>query len=104
MVCGAFFSGLFSRSIRPSSIARISARMRQHRVAEPVEFGLGLASVGSIISVPATGQLMVGAWKPQSISRLAMSSTVTPALSANGRVSMMHSCATRPFGPVKSTS
>ena len=51
------------------------------------------------IVVPATGQLMVGGWKPQSISRLAMSSTVTPALLAKGRTSMMHSCATRPFAP-----
>ena len=56
----------------------------------------GSLSVGSIISVPATGQLMVGAWKPQSISRLATSSTVTPK-SLKTRVSTMHSCATRPF-------
>ena len=46
-------------------------------------------SVGSIIRVPGTGQLMVGGWKPQSMSRLAMSSTVTPARSLRGRVSMM---------------
>jgi hypothetical protein len=70
---------------------------RAWRIAEAVDLGLGLDSVGSIISVPATGQLMVGAWKPQSIRRLATSSTVTPALSTSGRVSMMHSCATRPL-------
>ena len=35
-------------------------------------------SVGSTMSVPATGKLMVGAWKPKSMSRLATSSTVTP--------------------------
>ena len=58
---------------------------------------LGSLSVGSIISVPATGQLIVGAWKPQSISRLATSSTVTPASSLSGRVSTMHSWATRPL-------
>ena len=58
---------------------------------------LGSDSVGSIIKVPATGQLMVGAWKPLSTRRLATSSTVTPADCCRGRVSMMHSCATRPF-------
>ena len=50
--------------------------------------------------VPATGQLMVGGWKPQSISRLATSSFVTPALFWNGRRSTMHSCATSPSAPV----
>ena len=35
-------------------------------------------SVGSTISVPATGKLIVGAWKPKSMRRLATSSTVTP--------------------------
>ena len=34
--------------------------------------------MGSIIRVPATGKLIVGAWNPKSISRLATSSTVTP--------------------------
>jgi hypothetical protein len=38
--------------------------MRDHRVAEAVELALGSLSVGSIISVPATGKLTVGAWKP----------------------------------------
>ena len=38
-------------------------------------------SVGSIISVPATGKDMVGAWKPKSIRRLATSSTLIPLLS-----------------------
>ncbi len=58
-------------------------------------------SVGSTISVPATGKDMVGAWKPLSISRLATSSTVIPAAS-NGRMSRMHSCATRPLRPENS--
>lgn len=34
---------------------------REHGVAETIEFRLGLGLVGSIISVPATGQLIVGA-------------------------------------------
>ncbi|MNP61887.1 hypothetical protein D3C76_1571150 [compost metagenome] len=60
-------------------------------------------SVGSIISVPATGNDMVGAWKPKSIRRLATSSTLMPLLSFSGRRSRMHSCATRPLLPVYST-
>ncbi|MNN68558.1 hypothetical protein D3C81_1842790 [compost metagenome] len=60
-------------------------------------------SVGSTISVPATGKDMVGAWKPKSISRFATSSTPMPLLSLSGRRSRMHSWATRPFSPVYST-
>ncbi|MCY1179533.1 hypothetical protein D9M73_199380 [compost metagenome] len=56
-------------------------------------------SVGSIISVPATGNDMVGAWKPKSIRRLATSSTLMPLVSFSGRRSRMHSCATRPLLP-----
>ncbi len=57
-------------------------------------------SVGSTISVPATGKLRVGAWKPKSIRRLATSSAETPVLSLSGRRSRMHSCATSPLRPV----
>ncbi len=57
-------------------------------------------SVGSTMSVPATGKLIVGAWKPWSISRLATSSTVTPVAFVIGRRSRMHSCATSPLRPV----
>ena len=81
-------------------MARISSRIASIASQNRSSSALVSLSVGSIISVPATGQDMVGAWKPASISRLAMSSTVTPALSAKGRVSMMHSCATRPVGPL----
>ncbi|MNT89187.1 hypothetical protein D3C72_2298690 [compost metagenome] len=96
-MCGAFFSGLLTLSIRPSSMARASSRIASIASQKRSISALVSDSVGSIISVPATGQLMVGAWKPQSIRRLATSSTVTPALSTSGRVSMMHSCATRPL-------
>ncbi|MNW20369.1 hypothetical protein D3C71_2207440 [compost metagenome] len=48
-------------------------------------------SVGSTISVPATGKDMVGAWKPKSINRLATSSTLMPLVSFSGRRSRMHS-------------
>ena len=99
-VCGAFLSGLLVLSMRPSSIARASSRIASIASQKRSSSALVSDSVGSIISVPATGQLMVGGWKPQSISRLATSSTVTPAVSLSGRVSMMHSCATRPFFPV----
>ncbi|MNH30968.1 hypothetical protein D3C79_912940 [compost metagenome] len=60
-------------------------------------------SVGSIISVPATGNDMVGAWKPKSIRRLATSSTLMPLVSFSGRRSRMHSWATRPLPPVYRT-
>jgi len=35
-------------------------------------------SVGSTIKVPGTGKDMVGAWKPKSISLLAISYSLTP--------------------------
>ena len=61
--------------------------------------GFGSDSVGSTISVPATGQDIVGAWKPLSMSRFATSSTVTCADLSKGLTSRMHSCATRPLRP-----
>ena len=42
-VCGACLSGLSSRGSLPSSTARISSRMRDHRLAEAVELLLRLA-------------------------------------------------------------
>jgi hypothetical protein len=62
-VCGALTSGLSSRGHSPDSTARSRAD-GDHRVAEAVELGRGSLSVGSTISVPATGKLSVGAWKP----------------------------------------
>ena len=73
---------------------------RDHRVEEAVELALDSLSVGSIISVPATGNDIVGAWMPKSIRRFATSSAVTPVASFSGRRSTMHSCATPPFAPV----
>ena len=63
-VCGAFFSGLSARSARPCSTARISARIAIMASQKRSSSACGSLSVGSIISVPATGQDMVGAWKP----------------------------------------
>jgi hypothetical protein len=57
-------------------------------------------SVGSIISVPATGNDIVGAWKPRSINRFATSSLVMPVSACSGRRSMITSCATKPPAPV----
>ena len=61
MVWGACLSGLFAGSLRPSSTARISSRidsMASQKRSSSARLSL---SVGSTISVPATGQLMVGA-------------------------------------------
>ena len=57
------------------------------------------AAPGSTIKVPATGKLIVGAWMPKSMRRLATSSAVTPVAFVRGRRSRMHSCATSPPGP-----
>lgn len=48
-------------------------------------------SVGSIIKVPGTGQLIVGAWNPKSYNLLATSSSVIPDFSFNGLMSIMNS-------------
>ena len=97
-VCGACRSGLSSIGDRAGGDSRRSpARIASIAVAEPVELVLSSSlSVGSTIKVPATGKLIVGAWKPKSISRLATSSTVTPVAFVIGRRSRMHSWATRP--------
>jgi len=57
----------------------------------------GSLSIGSANSVPGTGELNVGAWKPSSMSRLAISSAVPPVVSFSGGRSRMHSWATRPL-------
>ena len=63
-VCGAPRSGEFSGVHSPASTRRISSRMAiiasQKRSSSP----RSSLSVGSTISVPATGKLIVGAWKP----------------------------------------
>ena len=61
---------------------------------------LSSLSVGSIINVPATGKDTVGAWKPKSIKRFAISATSTSAVFLNSRQSKINSCATVPFDPV----
>ena len=64
-VCGACFSGLSARSRSPSSIARISRADRDHRVDEAVELVPSTRSRSARPSAcPATGKLIVGAWKP----------------------------------------
>ena len=50
--------------------------------------------------VPGTGKETVGAWKPKSIRRFAMSLTSMPQVLLKPRVSRMHSCATKPFLPL----
>jgi hypothetical protein len=84
-------------------MARISSRMVSMASQKRSISDSGSLSVGSIISVPGTGKDIVGEWKPKSIRRLATSSSVTPQESLNGRMSMMHSWATRPLRPVYST-
>ena len=63
-VCGACLSGLSARSMRPASIARISSRIAIIASTKRSSSAFDSLSVGSIISVPATGKLIVGAWKP----------------------------------------
>jgi hypothetical protein len=52
------------RGQRPASTAAISARMAIIASQKRSSSRLGSLSVGSTISVPATGKLSVGAWKP----------------------------------------
>jgi len=63
-VCGAFFSGLSSRGHCPDSTFAISARIAIIASQKRSSSARGSLSVGSTISVPATGKLSVGAWKP----------------------------------------
>jgi hypothetical protein len=46
----------------PDSISRISSRMRSIASQNRSSSALSSLSVGSIMSVPATGKLTVGAW------------------------------------------
>ena len=48
----------------PFSIARTSSRMAMRASQKRSSSALGSLSVGSIIKVPATGKLTVGAWNP----------------------------------------
>ena len=77
----------------PSTIGRDSSRKRSISARDSL-------SVGSTMRVPATGQLMVGAWNPKSIRRFATSSTSMPARCFHSRKSRMHSWATRPDFPL----
>ena len=63
-MCGAFFSGLSSFGQAPLSTCAISARMAIMASQKRSSSTRGSLSVGSTISVPATGKLSVGAWKP----------------------------------------
>ena len=63
-VCGAFTSGLSSAGQSPDSTAAISRRMPIMASQNRSSSSRFSDSVGSTISVPGTGKLMVGAWKP----------------------------------------
>lgn len=63
-VCGAFRSGLSSAGHSPAPTFSISARMAIIASQNRSSSLTSSDSVGSIISVPATGKDMVGAWKP----------------------------------------
>src|SRR5262249_12525861 len=63
-VCGAPFSTLSCASALPLSISAIS-RLIEIIASQKRSNSLnGSLSVGSIIKVPITGKLVVGAWKP----------------------------------------
>lgn len=57
--------GLTRESILPSSMSAISCRIPSRASQKRSISALSSDSVGSIIRVPATGQDMVGAWKPE---------------------------------------
>jgi hypothetical protein len=63
-VCGACLSGLSSSRPAPASTWRDLARMAIIASQKRSSSASGSLSVGSTISVPATGKLSVGAWKP----------------------------------------
>ncbi|MCY1184680.1 hypothetical protein D9M73_253940 [compost metagenome] len=63
-VCGDRFSGLSSAGQSPAWTLAISARMLSMASMKRSSSCLDSLSVGSTISVPGTGKLMVGAWKP----------------------------------------
>ncbi len=63
-MCGALASGLSARGHSPDATRSISPLMAIMASQNRSISDSGSDSVGSIISVPATGKLMVGAWKP----------------------------------------
>jgi hypothetical protein len=63
-VCGAFFSGLSWASYSPEATRPISARIAIIAAQNRSSSARLSLSVGSIMSVPATGNDIVGAWKP----------------------------------------
>ena len=63
-VCGAFFSGLSSRGQTPLLDRRSRSRMAIIASQKRSSSASDSLSVGSTISVPGTGKLSVGAWKP----------------------------------------
>ena len=63
-VWGAWRSTLSSALTLPASTSRISSRMLIMASQKRSSSDLGSLSVGSIMRVPATGNDMVGAWKP----------------------------------------
>ena len=63
-MCGAFFSRLPARGAAPLSISAISSRMAIIASQKRSSSAFDSLSVGSIISVPGTGNDIVGAWKP----------------------------------------
>ena len=63
-VCGALRSGLSSAGHVPAATSSISARIAIIASQKRSSSARSSLSVGSIISVPATGKHIVGAWKP----------------------------------------
>ncbi len=63
-MCGAPRSGLSSAGQAPKPTFSISARMAIIASQNRSSSARSSDSVGSIISVPATGKDIVGAWKP----------------------------------------
>ena len=63
-VCGAFRSGLSWLSYSPEATISISRRIAIMASQNRSSSAGSSLSVGSIMSVPATGNDMVGAWNP----------------------------------------
>ncbi len=63
-MCGAFFSGLSARSHSPDFTFAISPAIAIIASQKRSSSAFDSLSVGSTISVSATGNDSVGAWKP----------------------------------------
>ena len=63
-MCGALRSGLSSTGHSPAATLAISPRIAIIASQKRSSSRRSSLSVGSIISVPATGNDIVGAWKP----------------------------------------